>query len=510
MKHAVGLQMEQNFRGNFSITRQLPNNLESLDKISNNFYWSWTSEGASIFRDLDSRLWEKCEQNPRKLLREISDFRLWQKANEPAFVERVNRFATELESYLAQTPNAFGKVTPDNPVAYFCAEYGVHNSLPIYSGGLGILAGDHLKSASDMNVPLVAIGLFYRYGYFRQKLAHDGWQEERYLDSFDNEMALSPLLDTNGERIFITVYMRGREVYSQVWLAKIGRISLYLLDTNIPNNQDIDRFVTGHLYGGDTETRIVQEKILGIGGVRLLRTLGIIPSVYHLNEGHSAFLTLELVREYLAENNDKNFTDALAEIRPKCAFTTHTPVAAGNDLFASEILLSCFKEDYPNSLGLTKDEFLSLGRVNPDNESEGFGMTPLAIRMCRSANGVSEKHGEVSRELWQAMFEGAQVKDVPITFVTNGVHAPTWIAPTFKNLYEKQIGTNWTEILRDEKAWANAIEKISDAEIWQAHQLLKNQLIAFIRQRTFAKETGLHDTINEHSKKLKTFSIQTF
>ncbi len=499
MKQAVGLQMEQNFERDFSLTRELPANLINLDRISNNFYWCWTTEGVSIFRDLDSRLWEKCEQNPRKMLREISDFRLWQKANEPAFVERVDRFAAEVESYLSAVPKSIGQVTEKNPVAYFCAEYGVHNSLPIYSGGLGILAGDHLKSASDMNVPLVAIGLFYRFGYFRQKIAHDGWQEERYLDSFENEMALTPVLAENGERLLIVVHMRGRDAFAQVWLAKIGRISLYLMDTNIPQNSDVDRFITGHLYGGDTETRIVQEKILGIGGVRLLRKLGITPSVYHLNEGHSAFLTLELARDFLEKNEDASFVEALAETRPKCVFTTHTPVAAGNDLFAPETLLSCFKENYPGLLRLTVDEFLALGRVNPDDESEGFGMTPLAIRMCRSANGVSEKHGEVSRGLWQQMFEGAQIKDVPISFVTNGVHAPTWVAPVFKNLYEKHIGTNWAEVLRDEKAWSKAIEKISEAEIWQAHQLLKNQLVAFIRQRTFAKETGSQDTINEHS-----------
>jgi starch phosphorylase len=499
MKQAVGLQTEENITDKFSLVHKLPDNLQVLDKISSNFYWSWTSEGVSIFRDLDSRLWEKCEQNPRKLLREISDFRLWQKANEPRFVERVNRFSDELDNYLSQAPNSFGRITADNPVVYFCAEYGVHNSLPIYSGGLGILAGDHLKSASDMNVPLVAIGLFYRYGYFRQKIAHDGWQEERYLDSFDNEMALTPVVDESGERVTIVVQMRGRDVFAQVWLARIGRISLYLMDTNILQNSEIDRFVTGHLYGGDTETRIVQEKVLGIGGVRLLRKLGITPAVYHLNEGHSAFLTLELAREFLEQNPEATFADALSNVRPQCAFTTHTPVAAGNDLFAPQTLLTCFKENYPSSLKLTTDEFLGLGRVHPENTAEGFGMTPLAIRMCRSANGVSEKHGEVSRALWQSMFEGAELDEVPITFVTNGVHAPTWIAPVFKDLYERHIGTNWVEVLRDEKAWSAAIEKISDAEIWQAHHLVKNQLIAFIRQRTFAKETGQHHTINEHS-----------
>lgn len=488
----------QTFKNNFLIKRELPENLENLDTISQNFYWSWTTEGVNLFRDLDARLWESCEQNPRKMLREISDLRLWQKANEAEYVEKVNKFAEKNAAYLAENPKTYGKVTAENPVAYFCAEYGVHNSLPIYSGGLGILAGDHLKSASDMNVPLVAVGLFYRYGYFRQKIAHNGWQEERYLDSLENSPALHPVTDENGERLTVQVHMRGREVYAQVWLAKVGRISLYLLDTNLESNTEVDRYVTGHLYGGDTETRIVQEKILGIGGVRLLNKLGIKPSVYHLNEGHSAFLTLELVREYRNANEGASFDEALAEVRLKCVFTTHTPVAAGNDSFEPNLLVSCFKDDFPASLGLTREEFLALGRAEKENKQEWFGMTPLAIRMCRSANGVSEKHGEVSRELWHKMFADKSLEEVPITFVTNGVHAPTWIAPTLKSLYEKNIGADWQEILKDQAAWTQAVAKISDEEIWHAHLLLKNQLVAFIRQKTYAKNTGSLDTINEH------------
>lgn len=496
---------EQSFKNDFSIKCNLPDNLKSLDEISQNFYWSWTTQGVSIFRDLDARLWEKCEQNPRKMLREISELRLWQKANEAEYVERIKNFAEKTENYLAETPHSFAKITAESPVAYFCAEYGVHNSLPIYSGGLGILAGDHLKSASDMNVPLIAIGLFYRFGYFRQKIAHNGWQEERYLDSFENEPAIQPVTDENGERMTVMVHMRGREVYAQVWLAKVGRISLYLLDTNIERNSEVDRYVTGHLYGGDTETRIVQEKILGIGGVRLLRKLGIKPSVYHLNEGHSAFLTLELTREYIAANEEASFEDALLKVRPQCVFTTHTPVSAGNDSFSPELLVSCFKEDYPASLGLTKEKFLALGRADENDKSEWFGMTPLAIRMCRSSNGVSEKHGEVSRELWHKMFAEKELEEVPITFVTNGVHAPTWIAPTLKTLYEKNISANWQEILKDETAWTAAVAKIPDAEIWKVHLSLKHLLVAFIRQKTYVKETGSMDTINERSDTRRLF-----
>jgi starch phosphorylase len=499
MSSATGQQLEHYFRRDFSINRRLPENLQILDELSRNFYWSWTAEGTAIFRDLDAQLWEKVEQNPRRMLKDVGEFRLWQKASEPSYVERVRSFAGQSEKYLAAPVNSFGKITEENPVAYFCAEYGIHNSLPIYSGGLGILAGDHLKSASDMNVPLVAVGLFYRFGYFRQKLAHNGWQEERYLDAFKNELALELVTDENGERIFVTIQMRGREVAAQAWLMRVGRISLYLLDTNVPNNAEIDQLITGHLYGGDTETRIVQEEILGIGGVRLLRKLGVEPSVYHLNEGHSAFLTLELAREFLQANAGKNFTDAVKSVREKCVFTTHTPVPAGNDTFAPELLEKCFDAEFLAALKLSTEDFFAFGRVDSDDAHEWFGMTPFAIRMCRSVNGVSEKHGEVSRALWQKMFAGAAAEEVPITFVTNGVHAPTWIAPALKAVYEKHIGADWTEILKHENAWRESVGKIPDEEIWRAHNLLKNQLVAYIRYRIFASETGSLETIHEHS-----------
>lgn len=506
MQPAASQQLEQFFRTDFSLRRDLPENLKVLDRISQNFFWSWDAEGTALFRDLDAALWERAEQNPRRLLKEISELRLWQKASEPGYLERVAAFAEKFESYLAEAPKSFGRLTEENPVAYFCAEYGVHNSLPIYSGGLGILAGDHLKSASDMNVPLVAVGLMYRFGYFRQKIGHDGWQEERYVDSLKSEVALEPVLDAAGERVLISLPIRGREVFAQAWLARIGRISLYLLDTNLPQNADVDRLITGHLYGGDTETRVVQEKVLGIGGVRLLRKLGVEPTVYHLNEGHSAFLTLELAREFLEKNSGKTFQDAQKAVQEKCVFTTHTPVAAGNDAFSPELLARCFDESFLASLKLEKDEFFALGRTQQEDRTEWFGMTPFAIRMARSANGVSEKHGEVSRELWLEMFAPeTQVEDVPITFVTNGVHAPTWIAPVFKSLYEKHIGADWTEILRDETAWSQAVAKIPDREIWEAHNLLKSSLIAFVRQRTQALETGSHDTINEHKPTPKFF-----
>ena len=506
MAQAVSSRTEQSFKSDFNFKRELPSNLQLLEEISWNYMWSWSNEGTEIFRELEPALWEKCEQNPRTFIKKVKQVRLWQKSADTEFVERVNRFAAKQANYLAEHQSNFGRVSAQNPVAYFCAEYGVHQSLPNYSGGLGILAGDHLKSASDLNVPLVAVGLLYRYGYFRQKISHDGWQEEKYLDVFDSELAVKPVLDETGERLLISVHIRGREVFAQAWLAEIGRVKLHLLDTNLAENAEVDRLITGHLYGGDSETRIVQEKILGIGGVRMLRKLNYKPSVFHLNEGHSAFLTLELAREYLEENSAADFNEAITNVREQCVFTTHTPVAAGNDVFSLDSMRQCFHPNYLESLKISEQEFFALGRTNPDDENEWFGMTPLALRMARSANGVSEKHGEVSRELWLKMFpEGTEAGDVPITHITNGVHAPTWIAPVFQTLYQKYMGENWLEISRDESKWKTAIEKIPDEEIWETHLYLKNLLVAFVRERTLSRETGLHETINEHEDTRKLF-----
>ncbi len=507
MQPAPALEPGYTTQTDFFFARDLPETLRSLEDLSWNFFWSWMPEGTELFRELDPALWEKCEQNPRLLLKNISELRLWHKSSDTAYIERLQHFTQKLNDYLSPVPNSFGKMTAQEPVAYFCAEYGIHNSLPTYSGGLGILAGDHLKSASDMNVPLVAIGLLYRYGYFRQMISHDGWQEEKYQDVFNSQLALTPVLDENGERLTVMVHIRGREVFAQSWLARIGRISLYLLDTNVPQNHEVDQLITGHLYGGSSETRIVQEKILGIGGVRLLRKLGVTPSVYHLNEGHSAFLTLELAREFLIANTDAGFTDAVANVREQCVFTTHTPVAAGNDTFTTYDLRDCFDADFISALKLSESDFFSFGRVDPDDEDEPFGMTPLAIRMCRSANGVSEKHGEVSRGLWLKMLpEGTDPSEVPITHITNGVHAPTWAAPVFQRLYIEKFGGNWPDLLRDQATWHRAVESLSNEDVWQTHLSLKNLLIAFVRDRTQSKDTGSRETINEHKDTRKLFS----
>ncbi len=481
--------------------------LAALNDLSMNFYWSWHPEGSEMFRELDPSLWEKYEQNPRLLLKSVNELRLLQKSTDQEYVERLRRFREDFDAYMGEPAQPVGHISNEHPVAYFCAEYGVHNSLPIYSGGLGILAGDHLKSASDLNIPLVAVGLLYRYGYFRQSIGHNGWQEESYQDILGSELAITPVVDNAGERVLTMVHLRGREVFAQAWLARVGRISLYLLDTNIEQNAEVDRMITGHLYGGSSETRIVQEKVLGIGGVRLLRRLGMSPSVFHLNEGHSAFLTLELAREYLAANPDADFLDSIPAVRRQCVFTTHTPVSAGNDLFSTSEIRDCFDSGFIDALKLNEEELFELGRSDPDDKEEGFGMTPLAIRMCRSANGVSEKHGEVSRGLWKAMFPGADdTADVPISYVTNGVHAPTWVAPLFQGMYRSTIGDDWNKRLADPDDWAYAVDNLSDEDIWSTHILLKRIMIAFIRERTQRAETGERDTINEHQDTRKLFS----
>src|SRR5215212_6311799 len=434
-----------------------PAPLTALERLAWNYWWSWAADGEGVFRDLDSEIWEECEHNPRQLLAKTSAFRLAEAATDPIYMERVRRLDESFQSYLASQPHLqLDTITKDHPVAYFCAEFGVHTSLPLYSGGLGILAGDHLKSASDLGLPLVAVGLLYRYGYFRQRLRTDGWQEEHYGETFPNDLPIHLIKNDDGTPLRIEVSIRERNVLAQVWRADVGRVGLYLLDTNIPENAETDRWVTGHLYGGDRETRIVQEMLLGIGGVRLLRKLGITPHVFHLNEGHSAFLTLELARE-IVQAERKPLAAAIERVKQQCVFTTHTPVAAGNDEFDAALVTRAFGSDYLKELGLTEDEFFALGRVDPPNKSERYGLTPLAIRMCRSTNGVSRKHGEVSRALWQRLYAATSVADVPITHVTNGVHVPTWISPLLRWLFDKSIGPDWEAKLRNPKAWSDAV-----------------------------------------------------
>ena len=468
--------------------RELPATLKPLERISWNYWWSWAPDGPEIFRDLDPGLWQQVEQNPKALLAQISDLQLTQMAADPAFGDRVEQLSKRFDAYMSEATTWPGlklspRVTPQTPVAYFCAEYGVHSSLPLYSGGLGILAGDHLKSASDLNLPVVALGLFYRFGYFRQSVTTDDWQAESYKETYADELPLELVTDEIGAPVLVEVAMRDRSVRARAWRANVGRVKLYLLDTNVPENNEVDRLITGHLYGGDRETRLVQEMMLGLGGVRLLRKLGMHPAVFHLNEGHSAFLTLELARETI-ERERVSFAEASALVRECCVFTTHTPVAAGHDEFSAQLINLGFGAWHEVALGLTLEDFLALGRIKAGSD-EAFGLTPLALRMSRSTNGVSRKHGEVSRKLWQKMWPERTTGEVPITSVTNGVHAATWVGPAIRAVYQEATGEDWLEMARHASAWSVAMNKISDEELWQAHTLLKQRLVAFIRDRCF-------------------------
>ena len=466
------------------VRHELPAPLIPLERLALNYWWSWSADGESVFRDLDPEIWEECERNPRQLLGRTSSYRLAEAATDPGYLERVRRLDESFQTYMTSQPHLqVAEISIEHPVAYFCAEFGVHTSLPLYSGGLGILAGDHLKSASDLGLPLIAVGLLYRYGYFRQRLRNDGWQEEHYGETRPSELPISLVKDANGTPLRIEVVIRDRKVLAQVWRADVGRVALYLLDTNVPENVETDRWVTGHLYGGDRETRIVQEMLLGIGGVRLLRKLGVTPHVFHLNEGHSAFLTLELARE-VVQGGQQSFAEAMMVVKQQCVFTTHTPVSAGNDEFDASLVTRAFGPGYLSELGLSEEEFLGLGRVDPANKTERYGLTPLAIRMCRSTNGVSRKHGEVSRALWQKLWPDKKLEEVPITYITNGVHAPTWVSSLLRYLLEHFVGQDWETKLRDPNAWVEAIARIPDEELWQAHVQLKERLVAFIRYRS--------------------------
>jgi len=466
----------------------LPETLRALEQLSWNYWWSWAEDGGAVFRDLDSEVWEEVEHNPRRLLRETAEFRMMKMATDPVFIKRVEKLAASFDRYMDAAAQTWARtdataITQANPVAYFCAEFGVHQSLPLYSGGLGMLAGDHLKSASDLGLPLVAVGLLYRHGYFRQHLRRDGWQEEHYGEIDTDKLPIRSVLDEAGAPLQVELLIRGRKVIAGAWLVKVGRIKLYLLDTNLDENHETDRLITGHLYGGDRETRCVQEMVLGVGGIRLLRKLNVEPHVFHLNEGHSAFLTLELSRE-LTEKG-RTFAEAAQSVRERCVFTTHTPVAAGHDEFLPELVEYCFGRKYVESLKLTHDEFLDLGRVVTGNTDELFGLTPLALKMCRTTNGVSRIHGAVSRDLWKALWPGRTVNEIPITHITNGVHAPTWVAPLIRDLYAKHIGPDWDLQECEQQRWTQGVERIGDEELWRAHCLLKQRLVAFIRHRLY-------------------------
>lgn len=467
--------------GKISVTAVLPEKLIRLKDIAYNLWWSWNSEAIDLFREIDLALWEKLGKNPVRFLQEVSQRKLEEKLKDPHYISRYEAIVNRFDSYLKNPDTWFMRNHPqkkNHMVAYFSAEFGLNEVLPIYSGGLGVLSGDHCKAASDLGLPFTAIGLFYKQGYFSQHINHDGWQETNFTDLNVSQLPILPVLDKNGDQIYITIELPGRVVHAKIWQVRIGRVSLYLMDTDVEQNNSSDRFLTARLYGGDQETRIQQEIFLGIGGVKVLSALDINASVYHMNEGHSAFLGLELIRKLMLEYN-LSFRDAKESVTSSVVFTTHTPVPAGNDVFPLPMIDKYFSNLW-GMLGISRHEFLDLGMKIGDQQN--FNMTVLALTLAGKKNGVSELHGAVSRNIFNNVWSEIPEEEVPISHITNGVHTLTWLSPSFKHLYDKYLDDDWQERLYEKKIWEK-IDNIPDEEVWKTHCVLKTKMIGFVRDK---------------------------
>ncbi len=472
----------------FDVIPALPSAIEGLRAAAYNLRWSWDHETIELFRRLDRDLWESTGHNPVLMLGAIEQEKLETAARDDAFLAHLQRVTTGLDSYLESNATWFGSrpQTGGNKLltAYFSAEFGLTECLSIFAGGLGILAGDHLKSSSDLGVPLVGVGLLYQQGYFRQYTNQAGWQQESYEDNDFNNLPVSPVLDVAGRPLSVGLEFPGREVRAQVWGAQVGRVTLYLLDTNIAANANSeDRIITDQLYGGDREMRIRQEIVLGIGGYRALRALGLEPTVYHMNEGHSAFLALERIRQ-LMEARKLSYGEARELASAGLIFTTHTPVEAGHDYFSPEQMDRYFGA-FAQRLGLSSREFLALGRKGSAGEGE-FCMTVLALRLASYSNGVSKLHGEVSRKMWQVLWPAVPVNEVPIRHITNGVHFRSWISLEMNQLYDRYLGPRWHEEQADQQVW-NRVHSISAEELWRTHERRRDRLVAWVRSRVRAQ-----------------------
>lgn len=467
---------------NFMVLPTLPESLKDLETIARNMFWSWNPEFVDLFKRIDNNLWTTCGHNPVKFLCSVSQDYLKAAAEDEGFLCQLKKTAEKLKSYL-DGPTWFEKVCTEHTkplIAYFSAEFGLHECLPIYAGGLGILAGDHLKSASDLGVPIVGVGLLYQKGYFRQHLNIDGWQQEVYIDNDFYNMPIELVRKKSGRPLTISVEFPGRSVSAQIWCASVGRVKLYLLDTNMDANSSIDRLITASLYGGDSELRIRQEIILGIGGLKALSAMDIEPTVCHMNEGHAAFVTLERIRKLRIEKN-MTFDEAAEATRSGNVFTMHTCVKAGLDEFSVELMDKYLGSYFPH-LGINRKRFLGLGRILPDDELEPFKMAVLALGLSSYVNGVSRLHGHISREMFSSLWPGLPVDEVPIQSITNGVHINSWTSDEMNSLYERYFGMNWADKITDKSVWNN-IEKIPDEELWRAHQRCKERLIVFARRR---------------------------
>jgi starch phosphorylase len=482
-----------------------------LNRLARNLWWTWDQEAQEIFSELSPRSWQNLYHNAVAVLREVSDYELRIRLQDHDYRQRVREVLRHFEQYLKH-PNTWAhQHAPEliaRPVAYFSAEFGFHETLPIAAGGLGILAGDHAKSASDLGIGFVGISLFYREGYFQQAVSPENWQTEYYTLLDPKNLPLEPVLNAQGETLTISVRLAMAEVQLRAWRVNVGRVPVFLLDANLPENEQHYRELTSRVYGGDSTTRIMQEVLLGVGGVRLLRALGIQPSVFHMNEGHAAFLTLELTREKMA--GGRSFTEALAATREECLFTTHTPVEAGHDRFSAD-LMDYVAHKFQAQLGLTAEQVMRLGRVAPENSHEPFCMTVLALRASRAANAVSELHGRVSREMWHCLHPGAEVDEVPIGHITNGIHVMGWMKGTVRRFWRRKLSQerlghpaevvapmgettsfwvkkpagHWEDEVNAPGFWQRMTDPkfVSDEEIWALRYRLRRELIEFARRR---------------------------
>ncbi len=489
-----------------TVNPQLPKRIGKLSEIANNLWWSWNTEFLRLFKMIDRDLWETCEKNPVKFLKQVSQDRLEAVATNQEFLKEYDRLAKEFDDYVTSKNTWFSNKYPENKkdlIAYFSAEYGLDQTIPIYSGGLGILSGDHLKSASDLGIPLVAVGLLYKNGYFHQKINGYGDQETEYNNIDLSNLPINPVKDENGDELKIYVKFEKRKIYLKVWQINVGRIKLYLLDSDIDENKPEDREVTLKLYGGDQEMRIKQEIILGMGGTNLLtRALGLNPTVYHMNEGHSAFLILELIKNIIKEKK-VSFEVAKDIASSKTVFTTHTPVPAGNDIFPIALVEKYFKEFWPR-LGLEREEFLKLGMKPCTDLEPGFNMGILALKVAGKKNGVSKLHGAVSRELFGDVWPEIAANESPITYVTNGIHTCSWLAPSLKELYNKYLIPYWQDNIYRDEVWEN-INNIPNKELWEIHQKRKQKLLEIVKESTTnrLRRSGYsYEEINDITSKL--------
>jgi len=466
----------------FQVFPDVPEPLAPLLELAHNMWWVWQPDGVELFRGLDRRLWETVNHNPVKLLGVLPQSRLNAAAEDDGYIAHMKRVYEAFKRHKSEA-GWFQRVHGDKSrmlVAYFSAEFGLHESLPMYSGGLGVLAGDHLKSASELGLPLVAVGLLYRNGYFQQYLSADGWQQEFYPELDFYNLPVEPVRYTDGSPVHVRVDMPDNAVFCKVWRINVGRVPLFLLDTNLQENSPADREITARLYAGGPEMRIRQEIVLGIGGVRALEAMNIAPTVFHMNEGHSAFLALERIRRLLEENSSMTFEEARQYVMATNIFTTHTPVPAGIDTFHPDLMLKYFGKYIP-SLKLNEDGFLALGREDVNDRKQGFSMAVAAIRLADNVNAVSRLHGEVSRKMWHNLWPRVPVEEVPIGHITNGIHARTWLSPDISFVLDRYLPGRWLTEPTDQSVWEGVMQ-IPDEELWRAHERCRERLVAWCRQ----------------------------